>query len=76
MFEWWEKLLLGCVIAPIGFLLLASMLALVVYVPAEVLAQEKCLEAGYPEAKVTWNLKRYCTNLDGVVTVTVDQLED
>lgn len=37
-------------------------------------ASSACLEAGYPEAKVTWKLDSYCLTIDGAVTARVDKL--
>jgi hypothetical protein len=38
-------------------------------------AEAKCLEAGYPRSAVTWNLRQYCMNLEGSVTVKVEEIE-
>lgn len=46
---------------------------LVVFVPAELKTQAECLAKGYPVAHVTYNLERYCSTLDGAVTVKVER---
>lgn len=48
-----------------ALLLVAGPLYLFVYATAEA----DCLAKGYPKAAVTWNLHRYCMNLEGTVTV-------
>ncbi len=57
-----------------GLLSMVAALIIFVMVPISLSAQADCLEAGYPESRVTWNLKRYCMNLDGSVTVAVHQI--
>lgn len=47
---------------------------LFVMLPATLSAEAACFEKGYPKAEVTWNLKRYCINLQGTVTVDVAKL--
>ena len=37
-------------------------------------AELECLEKGYPEYRVVYNLNSYCMNLEGTVTVNVDKL--
>lgn len=45
---------------------LATALVLIaVYLPLTVIAESECLKAGYPEARVTVSLDRYCVKLDG-----------
>ena len=38
--------------------------------------EAKCLGLGYPESRVTWNLKSHCMTLDGSVTVKVDRASE
>jgi uncharacterized membrane protein YjfL (UPF0719 family) len=42
-----------------------------IYVPVTMYAEAECLRNGYPRASVTVGLERYCTKLDGVVSVKV-----
>lgn len=58
----------------LGLMLLSMVYLIFVMLPLNALAEEKCLEAGYPKATVTWNYKRYCMNLEGTVTVKIEQL--
>lgn len=39
--------------------------------PVSIYAQSECLRNGYPNAYVTIGLERYCSTLDGSVTVKV-----
>lgn len=41
-----------------------------VVIPVTLYAEADCLKKGYPEARVTIGLERYCLNLDGLVTGT------
>lgn len=52
------------------FGLFAAYLMLVL-LPVMFYADAECLRAGYPKAQVTIGLERYCTTLDGAVTVRV-----
>ncbi len=51
------------------------MFTMLVYLPVSLYAEAKCLEAGYPKARVSVGLERYCTTLDGAVTVKVEKLK-
>lgn len=42
-----------------------------VLMPVALYADAACLRAGYPRSQVTIGLERYCTTLDGAVTVRV-----
>ena len=66
-----EKLLIGF-FALMG---LAFFWLLFVITPVNLATEAECLESGYPKHAVTWNFKRYCMNLEGTVTVKVDQLQ-
>lgn len=59
-------------LAVVGFILV-SVALIVVYLPAIAVAEADCLAKGYPKAQITWNLKSYCTTLDGAVTVRVER---
>jgi hypothetical protein len=68
--------LIGLLFLGLGMFLLVALLAgLFVYLPVSLSAQASCLEAGYPRAYVTWNLNRYCANLEGNVTVSVKDVD-
>lgn len=41
---------------------------LFIVLPVRVYTEAKCLRKGYPEAKVTIGLEKYCLNMDGDVT--------
>jgi hypothetical protein len=58
-----EKVLWSIVIA-----LCVYMLLLIGYIPFSLYADKACVENGYPESKVTWNLQMYCTR-------TIEQTE-
>jgi hypothetical protein len=45
-----------------------------VWMPVTLYAEAECLRKGYPEHRVTVGLSKYCMNLDGTVTVSVDRL--
>lgn len=53
-----------------AFVLLAAY-ALLAYFPVELYAEAECLRNGYPKAQVSIGLERYCTTLDGLVSVKV-----
>ena len=42
-----------------------------VWAPVMMYAEAECLRTGYPKAYVTVGLERYCSTLDGAVTVRV-----
>lgn len=42
-----------------------------VYMPVLLMAERQCLANGYPVTHVTVALERYCSTLDGAVTVRV-----
>jgi len=55
-------------------------LVLLIYVllwitPIAVISEAKCLEKGFPRSKVTYTGKAYCLNLDGSVTVRVEEVK-
>lgn len=60
--------------APIAMLMIAFLcFALFVYFPVSLYTEAECLRNGYPKAKVSIGLERYCMNLDGTVTVKVEK---
>lgn len=59
----------------LGLLGLVLAFMLFVALPVTLSTEARCLEQGYPKSAVTWNLKSYCMNLEGSVTVAVDQLD-
>ena len=42
-----------------------------VYLPVGFYTDAECLRQGYPKSHVTIGLERYCSNLDGTVTIRV-----
>ena len=60
----------------VGIIALFFISILFVVIPVQLVAESKCLAAGYPAAKVTISLDTYCVNLDGVVTNKVVKVED
>ena len=46
---------------------------MIIWMPVNVYNEAKCLEKGYPEHRVSVGLERYCMNLDGTITVSVDK---
>lgn len=60
----------------VGVAVLIVMALFTVYVafvllPVMFYTEAECLRAGYPKAHITIGLERYCTTLDGAVTVRV-----
>lgn len=51
-----------------------SLYTIMVWGPVALYTEVKCLEAGYPEYKVTVGLQKYCLNLEGTVSVQVNKL--
>jgi hypothetical protein len=70
-----EKLIVTLIALFFVPLVLFVLYAMVVMLPMALYADMKCKEAGYPKAEVTVNMKMYCMNLDGSVTVKVDALK-
>jgi len=64
-FFWWPMTL---VIAILGVFFLYTV---IVWGPVKLYADAECLRLGYPKAQVSIGLERYCTTLDGSVTVKV-----
>jgi hypothetical protein len=64
-------------LVPAALLTLAALMLAVllfgsfVFFPIALHAEAECLRMGYPVARVTVGLERYCTTLDGAVTVKV-----
>lgn len=54
------------------FMLFAAY-TLFIWGPMNIYAEATCLSKGYPEYKVSANLKIYCINLNGTTTVKVDK---
>lgn len=61
----------GLIAAPFLFILYVVFVVL----PVGLRTEELCYAKGFPEATVTWNLKRYCMNLSGDVTVNIAELK-
>ena len=69
------ELIVSALFALIVCPLIAFMLyALFILMPVSALADAECKAKGYPKAEVTYNLRRYCMNLDGSVTVKLEEL--
>ena len=70
---------MGKIIEIIGFAMLGAVVLFFLYVlfvimPVTMYAEAKCLRSGFPSAHVTVGLERYCSTLDGSVTVKVEKL--
>jgi hypothetical protein len=69
-------------IGEIIFTFVASIVALFmiylmfVFVPTALYTEAECLRTGYPKAYVTVGLERYCSTLDGAVTVKIKKQSD
>lgn len=48
---------------------------LIVYAPVSMLTEDECLSKGYPNYRVSYDLDRYCMNLEGSVTIKVEELD-
>ena len=55
----------------IGVLLAFCVIFLLIVTPAMLVADKRCLEAGYPNSHVTYTFDVYCERLDGQVTNTI-----
>ena len=69
-----DKLIVTVLVLVVGPLLLTALLAIFVYGPVSIIAESKCLQRGYPKAAVDFRLNEYCMNMEGTVTVRVDQI--
>ena len=62
----------------VGLLLFAIvpflLYVLFVFIPVDLYTENQCLAKGYPNYAVSVMLNRYCMNLSGSVTVSVDEL--
>lgn len=56
------------------FFLLFCAYAISVWFPVYLYSEAQCLKKGYPKTYVSVSLGRYCANLNGSVTVKVDEL--
>jgi len=73
-----DNLFFDRVLPVIGWSVVAAWALLLVYgvfalTPVSILTEKRCLERGYPEYKVAYDLSGYCMNLDGSVTVKVEK---
>lgn len=73
--EWLKIIAVGISVLVAAAVTIAVAYMVIIWAPVAAFAEAKCLAAGYPEVRVTWHLKKYCMNLDGTVTITVDELE-
>lgn len=56
--------------------LVAMMTVLIlVWLPAHMVNEKRCLDAGYPVTETTWNLDGYCITTEGVTTPEVHKLD-
>ena len=55
-----------------AFVALILFAVVFLYLPVRLYAEAECYRRGYPEARITIGLERYCMNLDGSVTVKVE----
>ena len=67
------KIFSALVNGAIGLFVLFSLYVIFVWLPVSMYAEADCLRNGYPKAKVSVGLERYCITLDGLVTVKVDK---
>jgi hypothetical protein len=66
----------------VGYLLVAIMVFIftilidtIIYLPASLYAEARCIEAGYPKGVITWNLNAYCISIDGSTRTEVNKLK-
>lgn len=71
MFDEWTDALFVTLVVAAALMLASLMLVMLVWLPVTMHAQAECLREGYPRAHVTYRLDRYCSTLDGAVTVKV-----
>jgi hypothetical protein len=69
--NFWDKVEIGIAVFLVSFLLLMMF----VWVPVLLHTEARCLEAGYPRAKVTIGLERYCISLEGSTATRVTKLK-
>lgn len=72
----WECIFEGYLVVLMTIVGAFMLFMIFIFAPVAMNAEARCLEAGYPEFRVTWKLDKYCMNLDGTVTVKVDKLGD
>jgi hypothetical protein len=67
----WDKVATGVAV----FILSLIVLTMFVFVPVVLHTEARCLEAGYPRAKVTITLEKYCISLEGSSATKVTKLK-
>lgn len=65
---------MGALAVLVVLLSVVTLVLLFVYLPFSMYTQAECLRKGYPKYAVTVGLERYCMNLEGTITVRVEQL--
>lgn len=64
------------IFATLAAVFLVFLLAVVfVYAPRSLYVDQKCAQQGFPKSKVTVDLTGYCMNLDGSVTIKMEQVK-
>jgi len=48
---------------------------LFVILPRTLVVERQCLQAGYPKSTIDYTLTGYCMNLEGTVTVKVQEIK-
>ena len=58
----------------VGLVIAWICVMLFIVLPVMLHTEQQCLTRGFPKARVTWNLERYCLGYDGVVHPVVEKL--
>lgn len=70
-----DKMVLALFVLLLGPLIPMLFYLMFVLLPVSAYTGVECLEQGYPKYTVDILLNRYCMNLEGTVTVSVDKLQ-
>jgi len=70
-YEWYDYV----AFIVIGSLILFLILLLFVILPRTLVVERQCLQAGYPKSTIDYTLTGYCMNLEGTVTVKVQEIK-
>lgn len=70
-----EAVMLSVAGVAVGIVGVFMLYLLFVWVPVAAFTEAVCLRAGYPKYHVAVTLERYCSNLEGSVTIRVDKAQ-
>lgn len=76
MCNFFSGLVSALVFGALAMIAAFALYVVLVWMPVALWTEAQCLERGYPKSQVSVTLSRYCTTLDGAVTVKVAPLNE